>query len=284
MGSATVSFGLVSIPTKVFTCTESTSAIRFNMLHEKCGTRIKQKLYCEKDDRLVERDELIKGYEFSKGQYVTFTPQELKALEAEATRAIDIKEFISADLVDPVYYDRAYYLSPEQGGERAYGLLAEAMRRTNRVGLANYAVRGKEYLVMLRTQGGALIMQQLHYANEVKSVADVPLPEKEVNEAELALAIQLIDQVVSDEFTPENYQDTVASKIREAIDKKIDGQEVIVSAPEAPKAQIIDLMDALKSSLGMSPEASGDEVAEKRRSAKRAPREVEDDLEKSAAK
>ncbi len=267
MGKATVSFGLVSIPIKVYTSSNSDGAVRFNMLHGKCGSRIRQQLYCPTDDEVVDRSEIVKGYEFAKDQYVTFEPEELKALEAVSTNTVEITEFIPADQIDPVFFGKAYYLSPDKGGDRAYSLLSSAMRETGRVGLARYAARGKEYLVMLRAMEGALVMQQLRYTDEVKAITEIPLPEIEVKEAELKLAVQLIDQVSSEEFHPENYQDNVTGRIRELVQKKVEGQEVIAVAPEQPQAQIIDLMDALKASLG---EAPAQESASERKSAKRA--------------
>ncbi len=274
MGSATVSFGLVSIPCQVFTSAESTKAIRFRMLHAKCGRKLRQQLFCEVEEEVVDRNDTVKGYEFAKDQFVTFTHEELKAMEAESTRAIEIKEFIDEDLVDPIYFSKAYYLGPGQGGGRAYRLLVEAMKKTGRVGLAKYSARGKEYLVMLRTHDGALVMQQLHYADEVKPVSEISIPDTEVDEAELALAIQLIDQVAADEFLPEHYEDGVGNRVREMIQSKVEGEEVIASAPEAPQAQIIDLMEALKSSLSVSTESVESETGTsgKRKSAKRSPR------------
>ena len=159
---------------------------------------------------------MVKGYEFAKDQYVTFTPDELKALEEKATGSIDIAEFVPLAAIDPVYFDRPYYLGPEKGGDKAYLLLAEAMRETGRAALARYAARGKQYLVMLRptSDGRALVMQQLLYADEVRSLADVPLPDGEVSEAELKLAKQLIDQIAPETFDPTHTRTTCASGSR----------------------------------------------------------------------
>src|ERR1700722_1250005 len=178
IGNATVSFGLVSIPVKLYSATQSTAGISFNLLHGKCGSRIKQQYFCPTDNEVVERSELVKGYEFAKDRYVTFTPEELKALEEQATEAIEITEFVPASTVAPVYFDKAYYLSPDKGGDKAFRLLAEVMRRAGKVGLARYAARGKQYLVMLRPgpEGSGLVMQQLMYADEVRPISEVPLP------------------------------------------------------------------------------------------------------------
>ena len=253
IAGATVSFGLVSIPVKLFAATQASAGVSFNLLHKKCNTRLKQQYVCPTDNEIVHRDDMVKGYEFAKDQYVTFTPDELKALEEKATGSIDIAEFVPLSAIDPVYFDRPYYLGPEKGGDKAYLLLAEAMRETGRAALARYAARGKQYLVMLRpTQDGrALVLQQLLYADEVRPLADVPLPDGEVREPELKLAKQLIDQIASETFDPTQYHDDVRERIQADIEKKVQGQD-ITEAAEAPAepARIIDLMAALKASLG----------------------------------
>ncbi len=266
IGSATVSFGLVSIPVKLYAAAEPGSAVSFNLLHKKDGSRLKQQYICAKDGEVVPRDEMVKGYEFAKDRYVTFTPEELKALEEESTQAIDIKEFVPAREVDPVYFDKAYYLGPDKGGDKAYRLLARAMNEAGRSALGKYAARGKQYLVLLRPMNGALVMQQLHYANEIRPVSEVPIAEIEVKESELKLALQLVEQISSEDFRPEEYHDEVRERILGLIQKKVEGEE-ITAAPveETGKAQIIDLMEALKASLAASPAANGE-----RRPAKRA--------------
>jgi len=196
---------------------------------------------------------MVKGYEFAKDQYVTFTPDELKSLEEKATGSIDIAEFVPLAAIDPVYFDRPYYLGPEKGGDKAYLLLAEAMRESGRAALARYAARGKQYLVMLRPShdGRALVLQQLLYADEVRSMSDVPLPEGEVREPELKLAKQLIDQIASETFDPTQYRDEVRERIQADIERKVQGQDISQAAePSAEPARVIDLMAALKASLG----------------------------------
>jgi len=253
IAGATVSFGLVSIPVKLFAATQASASISFNLLHKKCNSRLKQQYICPTDNEIVHRDDMVKGYEFAKDQYVTFTPDELKSLEEKATGSIDIAEFVPLSAIDPVYFDRPYYLGPEKGGDKEYLLLAEAMRESGRAALARYAARGKQYLVMLRpTQDGrALVLQQLLYADEVRPLADVPLPDGEVREPELKLAKQLIDQIASETFDPKQYHDDVRERIQADIEKKVQGQD-ITEAAEAPAepARIIDLMAALKASLG----------------------------------
>jgi DNA end-binding protein Ku len=248
LSTATISFGLVSIPVKLYTTGESRGAISFNMLHE-CGTRLKQQYWCPKDEKVVARDETVKGYEFAKGQYVIFKDEELKALEAEASHLIEIREFIPAPLVDPVYFEKAYYLGPDKGGDKPYQLLAEAMRDTERVALASYAARGKQYLVLLRPFEDGLLMQQLRYPDEVRSFSEVERGGAKPSDKELALARRLIEQISSEEFRPEEYEDEVKKRIEEVIARKVEGEEVTyVEAPE-PQAKIIDLMEALKASL-----------------------------------
>ena len=253
IAGATVSFGLVSIPVKLFAATQASAGVSFNLLHKKCNTRLKQQYICPTDDEIVPRDDMVKGYEFAKDQYVTFTPDELKSLEEKATGSIDIAEFVPLAAIDPVYFDRPYYLGPEKGGDKAYLLLAEAMRESGRAALARYAARGKQYLVMLRPSqdGRALVLQQLLYADEVRSLADVPLPDGEVREPELKLAKQLIDQIASETFDPTQYHDEVRERIQADIEKKVQGQDISEAAePAAEPARVIDLMAALKASLG----------------------------------
>jgi DNA end-binding protein Ku len=253
IAAGTISFGLVSIPVKLYSATQASAGISFHLLHEKCGSRVKQQYICPRDNELVARDQMIKGYEFAKDQYVTFTPDELKALEEKATQTIEISEFVPLDKIDPVHFDKAYYLGPEKGGEKAYRLLSEAMRETGRAGLARYAARGKQYLVLLRPSTdheGGIIMQQLLYADEVRPFSDVPMVDAEVRENELKLAKQLIEQIAAETFEPTKYEDDVRKRVEADIQRKVEGQEIAVTSPEPEPARIIDLMEALKASLG----------------------------------
>src|SRR6266700_3512595 len=251
ISTATISFGLVSIPVKLYTATQASAGVSFNLLHEKCGSRLKQQYICPRDNEIVSRDDMVKGYEFAKDQYVTFTTEELKSLEEKATQTIEIAEFVPADKIDPVYFDKAYYLGAEKGGEKAYRLLSEAMRETGRSGLARYAARGKQYLVLLRPAGdGGLVMQQLLYADEVRPFSEVPMNDVEVREPELKLAKQLIDQIAVETFEPTKYEDDVRKRIEADIKRKVAGQDIAVAGPEPEPAPIIDLMEALKASLG----------------------------------
>jgi DNA end-binding protein Ku len=249
IGSATISFGLVSVPVNLFSSSESSASISFNMLHTKCGSRLKQQYVCASEGSVVEKDEVTKGYEFAKGQYVRFTPEEIKALDEKATNAIDIAEFVPLAAVDRIYLEKVYYLGAGKGGERAYRLLAAALADTGRAALGQYSARGKQYLVLLRPMGDMLVMEQLHYHGELKSADEVPRPDVAIKDAELALARQLIEQASVEEFRPENYHDTVRERVLEAIQQKVDGQDITAAPAEAPQTKIIDLMDALKASL-----------------------------------
>ena len=254
--SAQISFGLVSIPVKLFSATEASEKISFNMLHQECGGRIQQQLFCPKDERTIERSEVVKGYEFSRGQYVTFNEEELKALEEKSTQTIEISEFLPSTTVDPIYFAKANYIAPDKGGDRAYALLSKALEQTGRWALARYAARGKMYLVILRPVGKGIVMQQLFYPNEIRSMEDLDLGEPIIKDNELKMAVQLAQMGAADEFHPENYRDEVAERVRAMIQKKIDGEEITTADAEEPRAQVIDLMEALKASLA-SPRPRG---------------------------
>ena len=257
IASLTVSFGLVSIPVKLYSATEASRAISFNLLHKGCGSRLKQQYFCAKEEVPVAREDMVKGYEFAKDQYVLFTPEELKALEEAGTHSAEITEFVPQDSVDPVYYDKAYYLAPDKGGAKPYALLARALRESKRCALGRWAARGKQYIVMIRpvdSNGiGGLVMQQLLYAAEVRSIADVEIPRTEVRDAELKLAQQLIEQQTSETFDPAAYADEVRARIEAAIQKKIEGQEISLAEAPQPGAEVIDLMAALRASLEKKP-------------------------------
>jgi DNA end-binding protein Ku len=257
IASLTLSFGLVSIPVKLYSATETSRAISFNLLHKACGSRLKQQYLCVKEDVPVAREDMVKGYEFSKDQYVVFTPEELKALEEAGTQTAEITEFLPIEAIDPLFFDKAYYLAPDKGGAKPYALLARALRESKRCALGRWAARGKQYIVMIRPAEGVdadgLVMQQLLYAAEVRSIRDIEIPKTEVKEAELKLAQQLIEQQASDAFDPAAYTDEVRARIEAAVQKKVEGQEITMAeAPEAG-AQVIDLMDALRASLEKKP-------------------------------
>ena len=249
MGSGTISFGLVSIPCKLFSTADTASAVRFNYL-SKDGSRLRQQYIRASDGEIVEREDRVQGYEFAKGQYVTFTPDELKALNVAATNAIDIDEFIPLAEVERIYIERVYYLGPDKGAGRSYHLLREALAKTKRAALARYAARGKSYLVLVRPLGEGLVMEQLKHEDELRRMDDVPLDVCDVNEGELGLAIQIIEQRANEQFEPNKYKDEVRARTLELIQQKIDGQDISVAPEEKPEAKIIDLMEALKASVG----------------------------------
>jgi DNA end-binding protein Ku len=264
ISSATISFGLVSIPAKVYSAHETANDIHFNMLHAECGTRLKQQYVCPTHDVVVTRDETVRGYEFAKGQYVMLADEEYKALQEVADNTIALTEFVPAKEVDPIYFERTYFLGPDKGGERAYRLIIDAMLETGLVGLAKYAARGKQYLVLVRPYGkDGLVMHQLHYADEVKSFDEVPIKEgKPATSAEVKLAVQLIEQIAEKKFAPAKYEDEVKGRMLELIEKKVQGEEITAQPEPAPQAQVIDLMEALRKSLGMAGEGGGDDGEE----------------------
>jgi DNA end-binding protein Ku len=285
IATGTISFGLVSIPVRLYPATQPSASISFNLLHAACGSRLKQQYVCAKEGVKVEREEMVKGYEFAKDRYVTFTQEELRALDELATQTIDIAEFVPAAQVDPVYFDRAYYLGPDKGGGKAYRLLALALERAGKAALARYAARGKQYLVLIRPRDGRLVMQQLYYADEVRPADEVPIDDAQPKDAEVQLALQLIEQTASDAFRPEQYEDSVKARVQAAIEKKVEGQEISVAAPAEPAAQVIDLMDALKASLDAASgegrrtgarAAPAEAAPGERKAAKRARREPEE--------
>ena len=248
-----IAFGLVSIPVKLFSAAESSEKISFNMVHRDCGSRIQQQLFCAKDERTIDRSEIVKGYEFSKGQYVLFNEEELKALEEKSTQQIEITEFVSSELIDPIYFEKPYFLGPDKNGARAYALLSRMLQETGRWAVAKYAARGKGYLVVIRPLGKGLVMQQLYYPNELRSIDEIDMGDAEVKDSELKMAIQLAEMSTSDAFHPEQYRDEVRDRVRALIQKKIEGEEITSTTEEEPHAQVIDLMEALRRSLGGAP-------------------------------
>jgi DNA end-binding protein Ku len=288
IGNANISFGLVAIPVKLYSAANSSAGISFNLLHAKCGSRLKQQYICPKEDNIVvPREEMTKGYEFSKDQYVLFSPEELKALEEESTQTVDVTEFVPITEIDPVYYDKAYYLGPEKGGAKAYWLLSKALQETGRVALAKYAARGKQYLVMIRPVDGGLVMQQLMYADEVRPISEVELGKEDVKDSELKLATMLIEQRAADRFHPEQYEDEVKKRIQGQLQKKIETGQEISSSPKPKTGEVIDLMEALRRSLAASPSdgkrnKNAPPAADSRKPPKKAARAAEKPEKKAA--
>ncbi len=251
IGSGTISFGLVSIPIRLFTAT-SPKSVSFNMLHKTCGGRLKQQLFCPVDNQVVERSDVTKGFEYARDSYVKFTDDELKALEAERTDTLELVEFVPATTVDFLFIERTYYLGPDKGGERAYRLLSESLERAGRLAVGRFSTRGKDNLVLVRPYKKGLILHECYYADEVRSFDEVETGGAfEFKDIELDLADKLIAQLDKPAFQPENFRDTYGDRVRAAVEKKIAGEEV-VTTPEAPKAQIIDLLEALKRSVAQA--------------------------------
>jgi len=320
IASLSLTFGLVSIPVKVYSATESSAAVRFRLMG-RGGMRLRQQYVADEDDGIggaareaqpnaaadpdrsasrgsklfdgpkqaatqrsaatqqsfppslrsapepealsaaaeenvtrgsvVDRDDIVKGYEFEKGRFVLFTPAELKALQESARQTIDIVSFIPAHVVDPIYYDKAYFLAPDKRGEKTYSLLLAAMRRSERCALAKWAWRSKQYVVQIRPVEGGMVLQQLLYADEVRSVADLGIPLVDVNEPELTLALQLIEQISEAAYDPSQFVDEEKERILAAVERKIAGQQIVATETPAPPlgGQVIDLMAALRASL-----------------------------------
>jgi DNA end-binding protein Ku len=274
IGSLTVSFGLVAIPVKLYTATQSANAISFNLLHKSDGSRLKQQYICQKEGVVVERDEMVKGYEFAKDQYVLFSPEEIKALEEVGTHSVEISEFVPIESIDPVYFDKTYYLAPDKGAAKPYALLTEALKQAGRCGVGRWAARGKGYIVILRPIGDVLAMQQLHYAADVRRATEVDVPKTEVKPAELKLAQQLIDQQTAEKYDADAYKDELRGRIEAAIQKKVEGKEIAVTeAPPAGEGKVIDLMEALRASLAKTESARAQVT---RLGPRKAPKRVEE--------
>jgi DNA end-binding protein Ku len=264
LSAATISFGLVSIPVKLYSAAEPRSAISFNQIHRKDGARVKQQLISSRTGEVVAREDIVKGYEFAKDQYVLFEPEELKALEAAATHTIDIVEFLHAGQIERRYLDKVYYLGTDKGGARAYKLLAQVLTDTGRIALGKYAARGKQYLVMVRPLENGLVMEQLHYPDELRSFAEVPIEDAAVKPAELKLATQLVEQAASEEFRPGEYKDEVRERMMALIQRKIEGEDITLAPTAEPEHKIIDIMAALKASLAAGNTRKPAQPAEKK--------------------
>jgi DNA end-binding protein Ku len=270
IASLTISFGLVSIPVKLYSATVASERISFNLLRKKDGSRVKQQYVAVNDGALVERQEMTKGYEFAKDQYVMFSAEELKALEDETTHTIDIGEFVPLESVDPVYFDKTYYLAPDKGGGKPYSLLAIALKKAKLCALGRWISHGKEHIVIVRPMDEGLAMHQLHFIAEVRTIKELGVEEASVSEPELKLASQLIEQLASKRFDPNEYVDEHRARVQAAIQRKVQGKEVsIAEAPEIRGgSNVIDWMDALKASL----RGGGHRASEmKRKTPKKAP-------------
>jgi DNA end-binding protein Ku len=271
LGSGTISFGLVSIPVKMYTAA-SAGGVSFNQLHAKCGNRLRQQMICPVDNEVVDRSAIVKGYEFQKDQYVRFTDEEIKSLEGEASKVIDIAEFVPLSTVDPIYFEKTYYLGPDKGGEKAYRLLADAMAKTGRVALAKYVMRGKESLVLIRPSQHGLMLHTMYFADEVRDFGEIGKGESaSVKDNELGLAERLIEDLAHEEFKPDQYQDEYRQRVLDLVNSKVEGKEVTTVTPEVHRAQVIDLMDALKQSLAKRAGSRAETPARKAEAAEAAP-------------
>ena len=251
IASLTVSFGLVAIPVKLYSATRSSGSIHFNMLHKKDGSRLKQQYVCLKEGVVVEREDIVKGYEFAKDQYVMFTPEEIKALEEVGTRSIDVQEFVPLASVDPVYFNNTYYLAPDKGGAKPYTLLASALRKSHQCAVGRWISRGKEHIVVIRPIEDGLALHQLHFKAEVRDLKDLGIEAAPVSEPELKLAQQLIEHLAAKRFDPNEFADEHRARVQAAIQKKVEGKEVsLAEGPVAAKGgNVIDLMEALRASI-----------------------------------
>lgn len=252
IASLTISFGLVAIPVKLFSATVASERISFNLLRKKDGSRVKQQYVAVNDGKLVDRSDMVKGYEFAKGQYVQFSGAEIKSLEEATTHSIDITQFVPLESVDPVYFDGTYYLAPDKGGAKPYSLLATALKQAKQCAIGRWVSRGKEHIVVIRALDGGLAMHQLHFEAEVRSMKELGVEAAPVSEPELKLAHQLIDHLAAKRFDPHEFHDEFKDRVEAAIQRKVQGKEVsLAEAPAAnPEGNVIDLMAALKASLG----------------------------------
>jgi DNA end-binding protein Ku len=242
----------------------SSSGVSFNQLHEKCGSRIKQQLLCPVCNEVVERSAIVKGYEFTKDQYVRLTEEELKTLEGEASQMIDITEFVPLDQVDPIYFEKTYYLGPDKGGDKAYRLLCDAMKKTDRVALAKYVMRGKENLVLVRASGDGLMLHSMYFADEVRDFGEIDKGQNAtIKPGELDLALRLIDELANPKFEPTKYEDEYRGRVLAMVEGKVEGKEITAIGPQVQRTQVIDLMDALKQSLEQRTAKDGKESGKK---------------------
>lgn len=253
IASLSLSFGLVHVPVKLFSATESGSELRFNLL-ARDGSRLKQQYVNERTKKIVERKDMVKGYEVEDNHFVLFSSEELKALEEGSSHVIQIVSFVPLASIDPLYYDKSYLLAPDKRGDKPYALLAEALRQSGRCALAKWSWKAKQYVVQIRATDDGLVLQQLRYANEVRSLADLDIPRSTVSKQELQLALQLVDQIAADSFDPDAFVDEEKARVLAAIEQKVKGRQMVASSraeDETPgSGQVIDLMDALRASLG----------------------------------
>ena len=247
--NATITFGLVSIPVRFYSATKSED-IHFNLLHESCGTRVNRKWWCPYHEKIVSSDELVRGYAVSKNKYVTFTDEEIEALETDDNRALDITEFVDLSQIDPVFYEKAYYLGPAPGGGKTYNLLATAMKDQNKVAVARMVAGGKENIVVVRPFEEGLILHTMYYADEVRDFTAIDLERGQVKEKEVKLAEMLINELTEKKFDPLQYKDEYRERLMDRIHAKAQGKTIVAEEREEEKpGEVIDIMEALRRSL-----------------------------------
>jgi len=258
IASLTLSFGLVAIPVQVYSATVAAERISFNFLRAKDGSRVRQQYVAVKDGKLVDRQDMAKGYEFAKDQFVTFTPQELKELEDKTSSSIDISEFVPLESVDPIYFSGTYFLAPEKGGAKPYALLAAALKKSRQCAVGRWISRGKEHVVVIRPLDTGLAMHQLHFQGELRPMKDLAIETASVSDAELKLANQLIEHLAVKKFDPGEFKDEFRGRVEAAIQRKVQGKEVSVAkeGTRASRSNVIDLMQALKASLNGKADAA----------------------------
>lgn len=250
--SATITFGLVSIPVKLYTAAASES-VSFNMLSP-AGNRLSQKMVDKVSGEEVARADTLKGYEYAKDQYVTFSADELKSLEAASDKVVDIKEFVELSSVDLLQVEKSYYLGPDKGGDKGYALLARTMKDMGKVAVAQWAARGKEQLVLVRPYKDGLVLHQMYYTNEVRDFEEIEVAKLEIAEAETEMAKLLVEKLATGGFDPSKYEDTYRKRVKEAVDQKVAGKEIVLPGP-SPQKDVTDLFAQLKASLTEAKEA-----------------------------
>jgi DNA end-binding protein Ku len=245
--SGYLTFGLISMPVRLFSGARG-SRISFHMLHRDDNTRIKQQLFCPNDERVVGRDEIVKGYEYRKGEYVVIEPEEIKKIEPKTSKAMEILEFVNAEEVDPIYFETSYYLVPEEAGRRPYALLAKTLADTKMIGIAKLTMHNREYTVVLRPYKKGILLQTIYYADEVRELDQFGSEDVQVREGEVKVAHQLI-KALEGKFEPQKFHDTFEENVKKMIKAKLEGKEVIPIDRPKPGAPVVDLMEALKQSL-----------------------------------
>lgn len=254
MWKGSISFGLVNIPVKMFAATEEKD-IRFRILHKKCRTPIRQEKVCPTCKEEIGPDDMVRGFEYEPGRFVLIDDEDLDAIKPATAKTAEILDFVDLREIDPIYFDKSYYLAPqENSGHKAYSLLCQAMQKTGKIAVAKITIRNKQSLAVIRVLNNILILETIFYPDEVRPVSLIPgIPQDvKIEERELAMAEQLIENLTS-EFNPEKYRDEYREKLLELITKKAEGEE-IVTAPEAPQRNVVDLMAALQASLQQTQE------------------------------